>query len=169
MICPHCNGTGEIDALGSKALEITPAVWAELWFVDFWSAYPRKVAKAAALKAWKRVATSEAIRDEIMAGLGRAIKLWESKDFKRNSHLELQFIPHASTWLTGRRWEDEASGMQETGAARVIACSHCADTGLCFNLSSDGTPRGLRRCSCARGALPGLVIPQDDMDAPAPF
>jgi DNA replication protein DnaC len=56
-------------------------------FDAFWTLYPRKVAKLAALRAWnKRVAPLEV--PDVMAGLN-------------------QYIPHATTWLNGRRWEDD--------------------------------------------------------------
>lgn len=67
-------------------------------FDAFWSLYPRKVAKLAALRAWnKRVAPLEV--HDVMAGLNQYLWHWTGKD--------LEYIPHASTWLNGRRWEDD--------------------------------------------------------------
>ena len=73
------------------------AVPAEDRFAEFWQAYPRKVAKPAAEKAWRKVAAEA---DAIMAGLRRqaGCEQW-AKDGG-------QFIPHPATWLNGRRWED---------------------------------------------------------------
>lgn len=73
------------------------AVPAQDRFAEFWQAYPRKVAKPAAEKAWRKVA-GEA--DAILAGLRRqaGCEQW-AKDGG-------QFIPHPATWLNGRRWED---------------------------------------------------------------
>lgn len=63
----------------------------------FWEAYPRKVGKGAAAKAW-RVATRKASADEIVS----SVKRFSWPDDK-------QFIPHPSTWLNAERWTDEAS------------------------------------------------------------
>ncbi len=69
-------------------------------FGEFWSEYPRKVAKIAASKAFEKALT-QASAEEIMAGL---------KAF--NDHLEKhprerQYIPHCTTWLNQGRWADE--------------------------------------------------------------
>lgn len=78
-------------------------------FDQFWSAYPRKVAKDAALKAWNKLSPSDDLAQQIMSGLEAAIT---TDQWKKD---EGRFIPHASTWLNGRRWEDAVSGhAQET-------------------------------------------------------
>lgn len=70
-------------------------------FETFWTAYPRKVAKAAARKAWGKLKPGESLQREITDGLERAIK---SEQWARDGG---QYIPHAATWLNGRRWEDD--------------------------------------------------------------
>jgi hypothetical protein len=66
----------------------------------FWDAYPRKIGKADARKAfgkaWKKLPPydEEAI---LIGGLERAKAAWA----------DAQFIPHAATWLNGERWQDE--------------------------------------------------------------
>ena len=82
------------------------AVPAQDRFAEFWQAYPRKVAKADAEKAWRKVA-GEA--DAILAGLRRfaGCEQW-AKDGG-------QFIPYPATWLNGRRWEDAPDGDAEVG------------------------------------------------------
>ena len=65
-------------------------------FEDFWAAYPRKVAKTDARRAWDKamgVTTPEAIGAAL-----RAAKWPEDP----------KFIPHPSTWLNQGRWDDEA-------------------------------------------------------------
>lgn len=64
-------------------------------FEDFWAAYPRKVGKDDALKAWKK-ATKRAPVEQIAAGLNAA--QWPP---------DKQFIPHPATWLNQGRWQDE--------------------------------------------------------------
>lgn len=76
----------------------------ETGFLEFWSAYPRKEAKAEARKAWRQVTVNAPARErilpeEIMTALVAQKELgW----FPR----ETKFIPHAATYLRGRRWED---------------------------------------------------------------
>lgn len=72
-------------------------------FDEFWSAYPRKVAKADAAKAWEKVSPDQGTLKSILAGLEAAKS---SRDWMKDSG---QFIPHAATWINGRRWEDDAS------------------------------------------------------------
>jgi len=89
---PRKRGEG----VGTSAVKLK-AVPAEDRFAEFWQAYPRKVAKPAAEKAWRKVAAEA---DAIMAGLRRqaGCEQW-AKDGG-------QFIPYPATWLNGRRWED---------------------------------------------------------------
>ncbi len=65
-------------------------------FDEFWTAYPKKVSKPRALKAWKRIKPDEV--DAVMSGLERWKTQWAGKD--------AEFIPHPATWLNDRRWED---------------------------------------------------------------
>ncbi len=73
-------------------------------FDGFWTAYPRKVAKAAARKAWERLRPGGELVSRILAALElhKETEQWQ-KDTGR-------FIPYPATWLNGRRWEDEVSG-----------------------------------------------------------
>jgi Winged helix-turn-helix DNA-binding len=71
-------------------------------FDSFWGAYPRKVGKAAARKAWDG-ALKRASVDEVLMGASRVITLWQKYGY------EQQFIPHASTWLNRDGWEDEVT------------------------------------------------------------
>lgn len=71
-------------------------------FADFWKQYPKKVAKPAALKAWKKIKPAAHVQADLMAALG---KHKASADWQKDGG---QFIPHPASWLNGRRWEDEA-------------------------------------------------------------
>ena len=77
----------------------TPHVEPDLFAEQFWPAYPRKVSKPNALKAWKN-ATKRAEPAEIMAALSVWVAYWEAKN-------EPEFIPHPATWLNQERWNDE--------------------------------------------------------------
>lgn len=68
-------------------------------FDEFWSLYPRRVAKRAALKEWEREMRAGTDPAEIIRGLRRQLPCLSQKD--------QQFIPHARTWLHQGRWEDE--------------------------------------------------------------
>jgi len=67
----------------------------------FWKAYPRKVAKASALKSWNKIKPSENLVADILKSLSEQIKSdgWQKDNGK--------YIPHPATWLNGNRWEDE--------------------------------------------------------------
>jgi hypothetical protein len=148
--CPHCGKSLEAE---TRPWQWTVEVENRVWFNDFWALYPRHVGKAAALKAWKKAATSEAVKDEIMAALRVQLP-----QFQRHlDRMEPKFIPHASTWLNGRRWEDEQAGIAKMAPKRVIACELCGDTGTIAKLKQHEDTMALLPCSCARGALPGLT------------
>ncbi len=70
-------------------------------FAAFWSAYPRKVAKPAALRAWNKVKPSDDLVLTILADVERRK---EGDQWRRDGG---QFIPHPATYLNGARWEDE--------------------------------------------------------------
>lgn len=70
-------------------------------FDRFWDAFPRKVAKARAAKAWGRLAPDPELAEEIIRAVGvQASSVQWTRD-------RGQFIPHAATWLNDRRWEDQ--------------------------------------------------------------
>jgi len=70
-------------------------------FDHFWQKYPNKVAKANALKVWKKMKPDGSLLAKILASLEVAKNSdgWKKDDGR--------FIPHPTTWLNGRRWEDE--------------------------------------------------------------
>ena len=70
-------------------------------FESFWNAYPRKVGKAQAKKAWNKIKPNDETVMAIAENIALRIKHGEwSTDNKT-------FIPHASTYLNNSRWEDE--------------------------------------------------------------
>jgi len=72
-------------------------------FEAFWTAYPRKVAKDHASKAYARLKPDETLQRRILAALAAQVA---SEQWTRDGG---RFVPHAATWLNGRRWEDEAA------------------------------------------------------------
>lgn len=67
-------------------------------FDDFWKAYPKKMAKGHAKKAWGKAIKSEQAQTIIDATAVYA-KAQEGKD--------KQFIPYPASWLNAERWKDE--------------------------------------------------------------
>lgn len=70
-------------------------------FEAFWSAYPRKTAKDSAAKAYARIKPDERLQARILAALSAQAA---SEQWTRDGG---RFVPHAATWLNGRRWEDD--------------------------------------------------------------
>lgn len=74
-------------------------------FEQFWGVYPRKVGKPKAKQAFYKAVKNEETFDAVMDGLRRY------KNTERWTRAvtagELDFIPHPTTWLNQRRWEDE--------------------------------------------------------------
>lgn len=70
-------------------------------FEAFWQAYPKKVGKGAARKAWQRVRPTQ----ELLAGMLMAIE--KQKRGEQWGEAHGQFIPHPATWLNEERWRDE--------------------------------------------------------------
>lgn len=70
-------------------------------FEEFWDAYPKRVNKSTAVKAFKRLKPDSELLEKIFADLRVRCQTedWRKEDGK--------FIPHPSTYLNQRRWEDE--------------------------------------------------------------
>lgn len=66
-------------------------------FDRFWNAYPRRVAKDDARKAWAK-AISRADPEQIIAAAER---------FRDDPARDPQFTAHPATWLNGGRWADD--------------------------------------------------------------
>lgn len=106
--------TPPLDSTGSNGSELgkecgKPPTDGEITALEafsevFWPVYPRKIAKAEALKAWKSLKLKDSDQttlDAIMVGLDGYIRTEWRLD-------EPQYIPYPATWLRGRRWEDFA-------------------------------------------------------------
>lgn len=72
-------------------------------FDAFWEAYPRKVGKDAARKAFERRRADDVLLSEMLTAI-RAQGLAE-----RCRKGEAQYVPHPATWLNEGRWQDEAA------------------------------------------------------------
>lgn len=70
-------------------------------FASFWSLYPKKVGKQAALKSWKRIKPDAELFERILSALEQAKR---SEQWQRERG---RFIPNPTTWLNQGRWDDE--------------------------------------------------------------
>lgn len=76
-------------------------------FDQFWSEYPRRVAKKAAVRAWNKIPVTS--RAEVIIGAMRYARSVRG--------MEVRFVAHPATWLNGERWTDEV----ETAATEPAA------------------------------------------------
>jgi hypothetical protein len=85
----------------SMAMSRISRLYDENAFEAFWKAYPRKVAKVLAAKAWKKLNPPDSLVRSIMFALEmqKRTEQWQ-KDGG-------QFVPHPATWLNQQRWLDE--------------------------------------------------------------
>ena len=80
-------------------------------FAAFWAAYPRKVAKGSARKAWSR-AVLAADPSVIVAGAVR---------YASDPNREEAFTAHPSTWLNGERWLDDPVPNRDSRSDRKVS------------------------------------------------
>ena len=83
---------------------------AEQGFDVWWSFYPRKSARKAALARWARLSPAE--RGEALRVVAQFAHHWAAL---REAGKDIEFCPHGATWLNQARWEDAA---EWTAAAR---------------------------------------------------
>lgn len=92
----------DINIKGQDGFEQEKPSW-ERQFEEFYEKYPKKVKKQSVRKWFQRNKPSGELFSSMMSSLEqfRGCKDW-LKD-------KGQYIPYPSTWLNGRRWEDEVS------------------------------------------------------------
>lgn len=100
-----CNNfTGEGENISHKPLNKNPLIKTPLTnnlFAIFWDNYPRKTNKKLAQSAFKSAVKNEDTLNAIITNIQDRI---EGGDWELTNK---GFIPHPSTYLNGRRWEDE--------------------------------------------------------------
>ncbi|HEN8798258.1 TPA: hypothetical protein U8251_000804 [Pseudomonas putida] len=127
---PNCGQTDSYlikDSI-TQSIDTNPSVADAPELVDFerfWSLYPRKVSKADAKKAWAKIR----VTDDLFDLMAKALAAWTvSTDWTKDGG---QFIPHASTWLNGKRWEDELpppAGAHQSASRRQASGPDFNDT-----------------------------------------
>jgi len=81
-------------------------------FDTFWKAYPKKTNKECAKRVFAKLRVDQPLLDKILHSLSIQVRtIWKDKD--------AQYIPHPSTWLNGKRWEDEIAAPPMTAAEKM--------------------------------------------------
>jgi len=83
-------------------------------FDVFWLAYPKKVGKEAARKAWMKAKDKPGIESIVTA-------VRRQKNSEQWTKDHGQFIPHPATWLNQGRWADEVTEKPLSGLERFLA------------------------------------------------
>jgi len=84
-------------------------------FETFWKAYPKKVGKGAAEKAWLKARVNGELRN-VLEAVGRQAK---SEQWLKDGG---QFIPNPATWIGQKRWLDGESVEIATHAPVKLCC-----------------------------------------------
>lgn len=74
-------------------------------FPDFWKLYPRREAKKRAESAWRGLNKGD--QADALEALPKHIKAWSGRS--------REHIPLPTSWLNGRRWEDEIADTRKRG------------------------------------------------------
>jgi len=74
-------------------------------FDTFWAAYPKKVGKDAAWRAWRKRRPTSEISQQILAAL-----TWQrtQDNWLREGG---RFVPNPATWINEGRWQDEPAAI----------------------------------------------------------
>ena len=68
-------------------------------FDEFWSLYPKKVARKAAEKAFNKLKSDERLK--VLEVIQAHVDYWKATDTDK------MYMPHAASWLNGARFDDE--------------------------------------------------------------
>jgi hypothetical protein len=106
-------------------------------FELFWSAYPKRVAKAKAREKFER-ALRKTTLDKILTALEwqREQAGWLKDDG--------EYVPHASTWLHNERWDDEPPKTTN----RAVVVTFAPTCGECVEGWREDDMRRVYRCPC---------------------
>lgn len=91
---PSCATAGKASAVDSM-------------FAVFWAAYPRKIGKKDALKAFQKIKPND---DLLQTMLDAVAKQSKSHDWLKEGG---RFVPHPTTWLRGERWSDDVQQLEK--------------------------------------------------------
>jgi hypothetical protein len=89
-----------------------PRDWPADYWTQFWSAYPRRTAPAAAKKALEKVRKKGDVPFSVILD---AVKIFRHE----TQNTEMQFIPHPATWINDGRWADDRQAIAGRKGAEV--------------------------------------------------
>lgn len=72
------------------------------WFERFWTLYPRKTNRVAAVRAWDKLSPDLDLCRVMAVAIRAQMQTPQWRDGPEH-------IPHPSTWLNGARWLDEVT------------------------------------------------------------
>lgn len=84
----------------------------EVRFDEFWNAYPKKVGKQYALKAWNKIKPTAKLHETIMQAVDRQKR---SDQWRRENG---RYIPNPATWLNGGYWDNSEEVSMDAGDQR---------------------------------------------------
>lgn len=134
-------------------------------FEKFWEVYPRKVAKGKAFESWLRIKPDKTLADTIITSVEphKHTEQW-TKDGG-------QYIPHPTTYLNQRRWEDGVNietGKQKTETLK--ACFVCKSPTRTFIFTGRGVVYACTSCQSLLEKAPpfknhsGNIIPKHRLE-----
>lgn len=107
------GGEQRVKQKGAEGNGVTPNnnritnkdIYAQSEFERFWKSYPRKVAKEAARKAWRKIKPTDI--EVILADIhSRKLNGWGKPE-------SLPYIPYPATYLNGLRWKDQTESTEQ--------------------------------------------------------
>lgn len=104
-------------------------------WMRFWDAYPSRVAKKEARKAWARIAPTPLQVDQMIEALTWQRPMWAKDGYR--------FTPYPASWLNAERWTDEQPPMFKATAPAPWFCPHvdrCAHRQACEYATILGRP-----------------------------
>lgn len=111
----------DLTLIADDEVEAAPTISIDDLFDEFWKAYPRRVERKAAARAFEKAVVSIAKRrgwTPIRAAdfLTTVIRAWSIQWVQREQRTPDK-IPHAASWLNGERWTDELPAVAAPHAA----------------------------------------------------
>lgn len=131
--CTHASQTGKNRNEPEKNRNLTRAARTDA-FAKFWEAYPKKVGKQAAAKAFAKVKNTEQTMVLIMKALA-----WQcaSEQWQRDGG---QYIPNPATYINQGRWDDEQpTPTSNTSTARTSRHSGFEKINYREGINDDGS------------------------------
>lgn len=100
-LVPSCDPvlpSTAFDLIGDPPNDVGATSSLQNLFAEFWAAYPRRVAKQDALRAFRKLNPTPGL----VAYLIQAIEKQQA-----SKHWQDGFVPNPATWLNGQRWTDD--------------------------------------------------------------